>query len=96
MSKTRRTVLAFCLLGASLEGCSLYEPSKRDFTQVDQRPAKAQEANNTLAQAEAACKDQTQKKGIASVTAIFARFRKGSADQDYMDCMKQRGFEVKQ
>jgi hypothetical protein len=96
MPKTRRIVLAFCLLGASLEGCSLYEPSSRDFTQVDQRPAKAMESGNTLLAAEEACKEQTQTKGIASVTAIFARFRKGSADQDYIDCMKERGFEVKQ
>jgi hypothetical protein len=96
MSKTTRTGLAFCLLGALLPGCSLSEPAPRNFTQIDQRPAKAVEAKNTLQQAEQACKEQTEKKGIASVTAIFSRFRKGSADEDYIACMKARGFEVQQ
>jgi len=79
-----------------LQGCSLSEPSTRDFTQVNQRPAKAQEAGNTLEQAELACKAETKTKGIASITAIFSRFRKGSADEDYVACMKRRGFEVQQ
>ena len=96
MANARRAVLAFCLLGALLPGCSLSQPAPRNFTQVDQRPAKAQETGNTLAQAEAACKQQTATKGIASVTAIFSRFRKGSADEDYVACMKDRGFEVQQ
>jgi hypothetical protein len=96
MSKARRAVLVYCLLGALLQGCSLSEPSTRDFTQVSQRPAKAEEAGNPLEQAELACKDETKTKGIASITAIFSRFRKGSADEDYIACMKGRGFEVRQ
>jgi hypothetical protein len=28
--------------------------------------------------------------------AIFSRFRPGSADKDYIACMKARGYEVKQ
>ncbi len=89
-------VLVSCLLGGLLQACSHTEPSARDFAQVNQRPEKAQETGNTLEAAEAACKVETETKGIASITAIFSRFRKGSADQDYIACMKERGFEVKQ
>ena len=96
MSKVKTAVLASCLLGASLQACSQNEPSAKDFTQVNQRPEKAEETGNTMDAAEAACKSETQTKGIASITAIFSRFRKGSADEDYIDCMKARGFEVKQ
>ena len=96
MANVKRAVLAYCLLGALLQGCSHTEPTARDFTQVNQRPEKAAESGNTLAEAEAACKFETANKGIASITAIFSRFRKGSADQDYIDCMKGRGFEVQQ
>jgi len=96
MSNAKRAVLVYCLLGALLQGCSLSEPSTRDFTQVNQRPAKALESGNTLEQAELACKKETKNKGIASITAIFSRFRKGSADDDYVACMKRRGFEVQQ
>jgi hypothetical protein len=96
MANARRAGLAFGLLGALLSGCSLTQPEPRNFTQVDQRPAKAQETNNTLKQAEADCKAETEKKGIASITAIFSHFRKGAADEDYVACMKDRGFEVRQ
>ncbi len=96
MRDATRTALGVCLLGAMLQGCSLAEPAPRDFTQIDQRPAKAAESGNTLAAAEAACKEETRAKGIASLTAIFSRFRKGAADEDYVACMKRRGFEVEQ
>jgi hypothetical protein len=96
MFNARRAVLGFCVLGALLQGCSLSEPSSRDFAQVGQRPAKALETGNTLQAAETACKDEAKTKGIASITAIFSRFRKGSADEDYIACMKRRGFEPQQ
>jgi len=96
MSNVKTAVLASCLLAALLQGCSHTEPEPRDFTQFNQRPEKAAETGNTLAAAEAACKLETETKGIASITAIFSRFRKGSADEDYIDCMKRRGFEVQQ
>jgi len=95
MARVKLAVLAACLLGTA-SGCSLSNPAPRDFTLVDQRPAKAQEAGNSLENAEAACKAEAKTKGIASVTAIFSRFRKGSADEDYVACMKARGYEVKQ
>ena len=96
MSKVTRAALAACLLGAWLMGCSHTEPAPRDFTLVGQRPDKAQEAGNTLPAAEAACKQDTKTKGMANMLAIFSRFRPGSADKDYIACMKARGYEVTQ
>jgi len=95
MSRVQQAVLAACLLGALLGGCAGSEPAPRDFTLVNQRPAKAEEAGNTLSAAETACKTETARKGISNVLAIFSRFRKGSADADYIACMKARGYEVK-
>jgi len=83
------------LLGTLASACSHAEPTPKDFTLVDQRPAKAEETGNTLEKAELACKGETKRKGITSVVAIFSRFRKGSADEDYIACMKARGYEVK-
>jgi hypothetical protein len=95
MSRVRPAVLAACLIGALASACSLVERKPKDFTLVDQRPAKAEEAGNTLQAAELACKEEIKKKGIASVVNIFSRLRKGSADEDYIACMKRRGYEVK-
>lgn len=89
-------MLAACLLGAVASACSLVEPAPKDFTLVDQRPAKAEETGNTLEKAELACKEEAKQKGIKSVVSIFARLRKGSADEDYVACMKNRGYDVKQ
>jgi hypothetical protein len=88
-------VFVACLLGALTSACSHAEPTPKDFVLVDQRPAKAEEAGNTLEEAQLACKEETKKKGIGSVVAIFSRFRKGSADEDYIACMKRRGYDVK-
>jgi hypothetical protein len=93
MSRVTGTALA-CLLGASLTGCA--EPAPHDFTLVGQRPAKAQEAGNTLQNAESVCKEDTKRKGMANILAIFSRFRQGAADKDYIACMKARGYEVTQ
>ena len=95
MSRVTSAALAACLL-AAFTGCSYTEPAPRDFTLVGQRPAKAQEAGNTLPAAEAACKQDTKTKGMANMLAIFSRFRPGSADKDYIACMKARGYEVTQ
>ena len=95
MSRVRPAVLVACLLGTLASACSQAEPTPKNFTLVDQRPAKAQETGNTLEAAEQACKEETRSKGIKSVIAIFSRLRKGSADEDYIACMKARGFDVK-
>lgn len=89
-------MLAVCLLGMLASACSLVEPRPKNFTLVDQRPAKAEEAGNTLQAAELACKEETKKKGIASIANIFSRLRKGAADEDYVACMKRRGYKVEQ
>ena len=96
MSRVRSAVLAVCLLGTVVSACSLAEPKDKNFTLVDQRSAKAEEAGNTLEAAQRGCKDETKKKGIKSVVNIFSRLRQGSADEDYVACMKRRGYEVKQ
>jgi hypothetical protein len=95
MPRMRPVLLVACLLAAMTQGCSMGEPKPRDFTLTDQRPAKAQEAGNTLEAAEAICRAETKRKGIANVAAIFSRLRQGSADEDYIACMKARGYEVK-
>ena len=94
MSRTNLAVLAACLLGA-LAGCSLTQPKSKDFVLVDQRAAKAEEAGNTLEAAELACREEANNKGTKSLFAIFSRLRKGSADEDYIACMKGRGYEAK-
>jgi hypothetical protein len=96
MSRVKLAIVAASMLGPFLGACAGSEPTPRDFTLVNQRPAKAEEAGNTLEAAETACKAETKKKGISNVLAIFSRFRKGAADEDYVACMKARGYEVKQ
>ena len=95
MSRVKLWAFAAFLIAMPGSGCSLSDPAPRNFTLVDQRPAKAEEASNTLEQAEAACKEETKRKGIASVIGIVSRLRKGDADEDYVACMKTRGYEVK-
>lgn len=95
MWRLKSALLALGLLGLALAACSHAEPAPKDFTLVDQRPAKAEEKGNTLEAADFACKAETKRKGIASVVGIFSRMRKGSADEDYIACMKARGYEVK-
>ena len=88
--------LAACLpLVALLSACSQSAPPPRDFILVGQPQAKAEEAGNTLEAARLACQTETEKKGIKSITAIFSRLRPGQAEQDYVACMKARGYEVR-
>ena len=54
----------------------------------DNKDAKAQEA------ATKACKEETEKKGFSSVLGIFSRLRRGSTEEQFAACMKNRGFEV--
>ncbi len=96
MPRVKWVALAACLFGLPASGCSMSEPAPRDFTLVDQRPAKAEESGNSLEKAEEKCKEETRKKGIASVMGIVSRLRKGAVDEDYIACMKARGYEVQQ
>lgn len=94
MSKLYLVPLAACLAAFAASGCNLSENAPRDFTLVDQRPGKAEESGNTLQAAEAACKAEAKTKGVGSVFGIISRLRKGAADEDYVACMKARGYEV--
>lgn len=44
---------------------------------------------------EAGCKAEAERKGTASMLAIFSRLRRGSEDADYLACMKEHGYDVK-
>lgn len=85
----------FALFGMMASACNLTEPGPKNFSLVNQRPAKAEEEGNTLEAAEKACKEETRTRGISNVVAIFSRFRKGAADADYVACMQKRGYEIK-
>ena len=95
MSRAKLSAFAVCLIAIAASGCSLTQPAKRDFTLVNQREAKAEETGNSLEEAEKACKEETEGKGIGSVLGIMSRLRRSSADEDYVACMKARGYEVK-
>lgn len=98
MPRFRPIMLAAWLAAALIQACSQAEPTPREFTRVSQSPAaaeKARQAEEAFKTAETLCKAETKRKGIASVVGIFSRLRKGSADDDYIACMKQRGYEVK-
>lgn len=94
MSRIRGACIAACVLALFLSGCSRPELPARDFVLAGQRPEKAVEQGNTLAAAKLACDAETKTKGIASVVNIFSRFRKGAAEEDYIACMKRRGYEM--
>jgi hypothetical protein len=85
--------LSVCLLAALLSGCSRAEPTSRDFVLADQPPVKTEETGNTLEAAKKACKEETKRKGIMSVAAVVSRLRPGKLDDDYIACMKARGYE---
>jgi hypothetical protein len=82
---------AACALGFALSACSLVG-APHNFTAVAPQPAKPDP--KALEQASQACKQATLEKGTKSVLAIFTRLRPGTVDQDYVNCMKNRGFTV--
>ena len=48
-----------------------------------------------IEQASQACKsEQTREKGIKSVLAIVSRMRPGAVDEDYVNCMRNKGYTV--
>jgi hypothetical protein len=95
MTRLKGPVLAASLLAVIASGCSQSQPSPKNFTLAGQIPPKAAETENTLEVAERACKAETRRKGMASIVGIFSRLRPGSADANYIACMKTRGYEVK-
>lgn len=96
MSKLRAPLLAACF-AAALPGCNRPSgPPPIDFALVGQRPAKAKEQKNTLEEAKAACHEEAKRKGIKSVLAIFRGFQRGATEEDFVECMKKRGYEPTQ
>jgi len=96
-----------CLIVVTVSGCSRSEPAPRDYVLADQRsakakaailadqqPAKGKDPAKTLEEAKEACKNETRRKGIASILGIVSRLREGSVDEDYIACMKARGYRV--
>jgi hypothetical protein len=95
MKRARTSLLAACLLSVMAPACSQTGSLPKDFALIDQRAEQAKETGDTLEAAERICKTETQRKGIGSIAGIFSRLRKGSAEEDYIACMKLRGYEVK-
>ena len=83
---------ATCALGLMLSACSLAGPTPRTFTAAEQKPAKPDPT--ALEQASKTCKETTRDKGIKSVLAIVSRLRPGAVDEDYIACMKNKGYTV--
>jgi hypothetical protein len=78
-----------------LSACSLAGPTPRTFTPAaEQKRAKPDPV--AVEQASQVCKDQTRDRGIKSVLAIVTRMRPGAVDEDYIDCMKRKGYTVTQ
>jgi hypothetical protein len=95
MARLGLSLLAAGLTMLMAQGCSQTEPAPKDFILAGQRPAQAAETKNSLAEAERACKAETRRKGMNSVVGIFSRLRQGATDDDFIACMKGRGYEVK-
>lgn len=74
-----------------LSACSLIGPSSRSFTTAQNQ---AKPDPKALEQASAACKQATLDKGTKSVLAIFTRLRPNALNEDYISCMKNKGFTV--
>jgi hypothetical protein len=84
---------ALLLLFGTLPGCSRTDPAPKDVTLATQRPAR-DDAAAKLEAARAACTEETKRKGIASVVGILWRLRPGASNEDFVACMKARGYEV--
>lgn len=71
---------------------------KKDTTASASAPAAAPAApvdpGVALNAAINACKSATRDKGIKNVMAIFSHMRAGAVDEDYIACMKDKGYTV--
>lgn len=83
------------LLAAMLLAACTSSEVKPNLTMAqEQRTAGGSGAPVTREAAAAACAEQTRKKGIKSVTAIFSRLRPGKADEDFAACMREQSSAV--
>lgn len=92
-AKLTSALAAVCALGLVLTACSLAGPNPHTFTPEAESKRIKPDAT-AIEQASKICKDQTREKGIKSVLAIVTRMRPGAVDEDYIECMKQKGYTV--
>jgi hypothetical protein len=67
--------------------------NKSDLGDAPQQP---RDPGSALAAAENFCRDTTRDKGIKSVLSLLTHLRPGAFHEDYVACMKSRGYEVTQ
>jgi hypothetical protein len=91
-SRTIAALVALCLL--MLAGCDRSEPPPGDFVLSDPRSQQISGEKASLDEAKEACQSDTRRNGYKSIFAIVSRLRKGSASEDYIACMKNRGYDV--
>ena len=82
---------AACAAGLMLSACSFIGPPSQSFTSAENQ---AKPDPKALEQASASCKQSTFDKGTKSMLAIFTRLRPNALNQDYISCMKNKGFTV--
>ena len=92
MLKTIAARLLLVAIVPALSACSLAGPSNRTFTAAE--PDKAKPTPTAIEQASTACKSDTRNKGIKSVLAIVTFMRPGAVDAAYVECMKNKGYDV--
>jgi hypothetical protein len=85
-------VAAVSALGLMLSACSLAGPNPRTFTTAAEKPVKPDAT--AIEQASQACKSELRQKGIKSVLAILSSMRPGAVDEDYVKCMRNKGYTV--
>lgn len=88
------SIAALCTLGLALSACSLVGPAPRTFTAAESKSTKQDTDAAALEEASKSCKASTRDKGIKSVLAILSRLRPGAVDEDYVACMKAKGYAV--
>jgi hypothetical protein len=86
---------AACGFGLMLSACSLAGPTPHTFTPAAEQKRAKPDATS-IEEASKVCKDKTREKGIKSVLAIVTRLRPGAVDEDYVNCMKSKGYTVAQ
>jgi len=59
-------------------------------------PQQPRDPASALAAAERFCRDTARDKGIKSVLSILTHLRPGAYDEEYVACMKSKGYEVTQ
>ena len=59
-------------------------------------PPQPRDPASALAAAEKFCRDTARDKGIKSVLSILTHLRPGAYDEEYVACMKSKGYQVTQ